>query len=391
MSKLTFTNRSGHKLSANLHQSPIKSDTYAIFAHCFTCGQNINAAVNIANHLAAEGINVLRFDFTGIGASEGAINNAYFSATVQDLVDAARFLSENHTAPSLMIGHSLGGTAALAASLELPSIKTVATIGAPADSGHILTTLGADQQKIATDGSHKIKFFGNDVEVNQHFIDDVCAEHLADRLKKLHKALLIMHSPIDEIVSIDNASRLFQMANHPKSYISLNKANHLLTKKADATYAAGIIFDWACAYIKTPKALKYPTAKAGEVAATLSMKDTYLTRINMHGHYILSDEPKNLGGSDLGANPIQLLEAALASCTTITLSMYASRKKWLVTDIDCVVTAGDSIDGKRSFNRAISLKGNLTDEQRNRMLEIANKCPVHKTLSHGAVVKSFLA
>ena len=250
MSKLTFTNRSGHKLAANLHKSYRPTDTYAIFAHCFTCGQNVNAAVNIANQLASEGINVLRFDFTGIGASDGAVEDAYFSSNIQDLIDAAQFLSDNYTAPSLMIGHSLGGTAALAAALELPGIKAVVTIGAPADSGHILQTLAADKQKIAQDGVHKIKFYGNDISVNQQFVDDVCAEHLAERLGKLNKALLIMHSPIDEIVSVDNAGTLFQMANHPKSFVSLNKADHLLSKKADAQYAAGIIYDWSCTYIK---------------------------------------------------------------------------------------------------------------------------------------------
>lgn len=389
MSKLTFTNRNGHSLAANLHQSQKPSDVYAIFAHCFTCGQNINAAINIANQLADEGINVLRFDFTGIGASDGTVEDAYFSSNIQDLVDAAQFLTDNYAAPSLMIGHSLGGTAALVASLELPSIKTIATIGAPADSGHILKTLGADKEKIAQDGSHKIEFFGNDITVNQQFIDDVCAEHLADRLGKLHKALLIMHSPIDEIVSIDNASALFQMANHPKSFVSLNNADHLLSKKSDAKYVASIIRDWASAYITTAPNYKYPAAQPDEIAASLSVDDTYLTRINMGGHHILADEPTSIGGTDLGATPSQLLQAALASCTTITLSMYATRKKWPVIDIDCVVTA-TKIDGKKAFNRAISIKGDLTDEQRQRMLEIANKCPIHKTLTQGAIVNSFL-
>lgn len=389
MTKLTFTNRSGHVLSANLHKSKMPNAPYAIFAHCFTCGQNINAAVNIANQLAEEGIHILRFDFTGIGASQGAITNAYFSSNIQDLVDAAAYLTDNYAAPSLMIGHSLGGTAALAAALQLPSIKAVATIGAPADSGHILTTLGANKAMVKQNGTHNITFYGNEIKVNQQFVDDVNAEHLVDRLKNLNKALLIMHSPVDDVVSIDNAGKLFQMANHPKSFISLNKADHLLSKKSDAKYVSGIIYDWACAYIKTPKPIKYPHAKVGEVAATLDMDDTYLTRISMSGHHILADEPQNVGGSDLGASPMQLLEAALASCTTITLSMYATRKKWAVTNIDCEVTATKA-DGKRAFNRAISLKGDLTDQQRNRMLEIANKCPVHKTLSHGAVVNSFL-
>ena len=389
MTKLTFTNRNGHKLAANLHQSARPSDTYAIFAHCFTCGQNVNAAVNIAAQLASEGINVLRFDFTGIGASDGAVKDAYFSSNIQDLIDAAKFLSDNYTAPSLMIGHSLGGTAALAAALELPSIKAVATIGAPASSGHILQTLGADKQKITTDGTHKIKFYGNDITVNQQFVDDVTAEHLTDKLRKLNKALLIMHSPIDEIVSIDNAGTLFQLANHPKSFVSLNKADHLLSKKADAKYAAGIIYDWACTYIKTTPNYKYPPAKAGEVSAALNIDDTYLTRINMADHKILADEPKDIGGTDLGASPMQLLEASLASCTTITLSMYITRKKWAVQHIDCVVTHSKT-DGKTSFNRAITVRGNLTEQQHERILAIANKCPMHKIISLGADINSFL-
>lgn len=389
MKKLTFTNRTGHKLAATLHPSKRPSQTYAIFAHCFTCGQNVGAAKNIANKLAAEGVHILRFDFTGIGASEGAVHNAYFTSNVQDLVDAANFLAKNYQEPSLLIGHSLGGMAVLAAGLQLPNIKAIATIGAPSDSGHILKTLGTDAKSVARKGTQHIKFYGNDVTVSQEFVDDVCTEHLEDRLHKLKKALLIMHSPIDEIVSVDNAASLFQMANHPKSFVSLNKADHILSKKQDAIYAAGIIYDWACTYIKTDALPKYPKATNGQVAAALKMKDTYLTRINMAGHQILADEPTNVGGTDMGATPIQLLEAALASCTTITLSMYITRKNWDVDNVDVVVTAS-KINGKRAFERKISVTGNLTDSQRQRILDIANKCPVHKTLSQGAVVNSYL-
>ncbi|MCJ8324539.1 MAG: OsmC family protein [Rhizobiales bacterium] len=389
MQKLTFTNRHGHKLAATLHPSKKPSQAYAVFAHCFTCGQNSNAAANIAKQLAAKGIHILRFDFTGIGASQGAVEQAYFSSNVQDMVDAANFLAENYQAPSLLIGHSLGGTAVLAAALQLPNVKAVATIGAPSDSGHILKTLGTDAQSVAAKGTHIIKFYGNDITLSQTFIDDLCVDHLTDRLAKLKKALLIMHSPIDEIVSVDNAGTLFQMAHHPKSFVSLNKADHLLSKKSDAIYAASIIYDWAYAYINTDTGAKFPTAKSGQVAAALRMQDTYLTRINMAGHQILGDEPKNVGGTDMGAGPFQLLEAALASCTTITLSMYITRKQWDVTDINCVVTTS-KINGRRAFERQISVKGNLTDAQRERILDIANKCPIHKTLSHGSVVNSYL-
>ncbi|MGL1919405.1 MAG: bifunctional alpha/beta hydrolase/OsmC family protein [Hyphomicrobiales bacterium] len=389
MSKLTFTNRNGHSLAANLHVSQRNSNVYAIFAHCFTCGQNIKGAKAIADQLAKEGINVLRFDFTGIGASEGSIQDAYFTSNIQDLQDAAKFLTEQYKAPSLMIGHSLGGTAVLAAAAEIPSVKAVATIGAPADSGHILKTLGTSQKEITEKGQQNIQFYGNQVGVNQQFVDDVCADHLSDRLNKLDAALLIMHSPVDTLVSVDNASTLFQLANHPKSFISLDNADHLLSKKTDAQYAARLIFDWSSAYLDLPSQISHPKAKADEVVANLKMEDTYLTTISMGEHCILADEPVKLGGSDLGANPGDLLKAALASCTTITLSMYATRKKWVVKNINCVVKS-NIVEGKKTFDRGIAIEGDLSDDQRQRMLQIANKCPVHKTLTHGAEVNSHL-
>lgn len=390
MQHLTITNREGHDLAANLHPSHIpNSDTYAIFAHCFTCGKNIKAAVNIANQLAAMGINVLRFDFTGIGASAGDIKDAYFTNNINDLIDAANYLEENYKAPSLMIGHSLGGTATIAAAYDIKSVKAVATIGAPAHSGHILETLGVDQDIIDNEGQHDIKFYGNNLTVNKQFVDDVCFKHLQEKLNKLKKSLLIMHSPVDEIVSIDHAGELFQMAQHPKSFISLNKAEHLLGTKKDAKYVASLISQWAKPYLPTITEITYPKPVSGGAVGTLNMSDTYLTRLSMNEHQLIADEPTDLGGSNLGPTPMQLLEASLVACTTITLSMYTTRKKWAVDKMDVTVKR-QKIDGKTHFIREITVVGDLTEEQRGRILEIANKCPVHKLIANGSPVDSYL-
>ncbi|NRA87213.1 MAG: OsmC family protein [Rhizobiales bacterium] len=390
MINLTFKNRDGLNISASLHPSHNKqSDIYAIFAHCFTCGKNINAAKNIANQLANNGINILRFDFTGVGESQGSVEDAYFTSNVSDLVDAARFLNENYVAPSLLIGHSLGGTATLVAALELPSVKAVATIGAPAHTRHLLSTIGADTTKIADDGEHIVDFYGSRLTINQQFIDDLSTKHLGERLADLDKALLIMHSPIDETVSISHAGELFQLAQHPKSFVSLNKSDHLLSNKQDAAYVANLIFEWSTQYLEKIEAYDFPKSKPNEITASLDLDDTYLTRTSLGKHHLLVDEPKSIGGSNLGATPTQLLAASLASCTTITLSMYASRKKFDVLNISCKVTH-ETVNGQSQFNRAIELSGNLTQEQKVRMLAIANKCPIHKLLTHKNIVKSYL-
>ncbi len=390
MKNLSFINRNGLKISASLHiSSNPQSKVFAIFAHCFTCGKNSHAARNIAIQLAASGINILRFDFTGIGKSEGEVNDAYFTSNIYDIIDAAEFLKQNYHTPSLLIGHSLGGTATIAAAMQLPDIKAVATIGAPANSGHVLKTMGANRDIIDQHGQHVLDFYGNILTINQQFVDDVCEKHLKDHLSASNKALLIMHSPIDQIVSIDNAGKLFQMAQHPKSFISLDKADHLLSNPKDAHYAADIIVKWASQYVILPNAVHFPKPVTDATVASLDIADTYLTRISMGKHQLLSDEPTSLGGTDLGATPAQLLAAALAACTNITLSMYSARKKWPLSHVESKVTR-EIIDGKPVYIRAISLQGDLTDEQTQRILEIADKCPIHKLISHETEVRSHL-
>ena len=393
MDKVTFTNRDGQKLSGSLHKPQTGvTKAYAVFAHCFTCTKNIRAATHIADALSEQGIAVLRFDFTGLGQSEGDFADTHFSSDVDDLIDAANFLSENYQAPKLIVGHSLGGTAVLSAAHDIPSIRAVATIGSPADAEHVLHLVGNDIEKIEREGIADVLLAGRPFTIKKEFIDDLRSQSVRERLGSLRKPLLVMHSPIDDTVSVDQAAEIFVAAKHPKSFVSLENADHLLSRESDSRYAAQVLAAWATRYIGEPEgAPNYPAAKADAVVVQAKTADGFLSTVNANGHSLLADEPLEYGGSDKGPTPYGLLSAALGACTAMTLNMYAKRKNLPVTNV-VVSTQHDKIHAQECehcetekgkvdrFERRIKIEGDLTEEQRQRMLEIADMCPVHKSL-----------
>lgn len=401
--KITFAGHSGDMLAARLDRPTGPLRATAIFAHCFTCSKDIAAARRISQRLADKGVAVLRFDFTGLGHSDGEFANTDFSSNVEDLVLAADYLRDTIGAPQLLIGHSLGGAAVLRAARDIPSARAVATIGAPSDPAHVLTHLGSSAQEIAEAGAATVTLAERSFTIRKSFVDDVSSARLLPDIAKLKRALLVLHSPVDAVVGIDNASEIFQAAKHPKSFVTLDKADHLLTAPDDADYAADVIAAWAARYIDRPPRTTPGGAPEGIVRSSETGPDSYLQDIYAGPkHHVQADEPPERGGTDLGMTPHQLLSAGLAACTAITLRMYADRKEWPLDHVHVDVTfdrkqAKDPDTGKATgdlttrFTRSIHLSGDLDEDQRARMLEIANKCPVHRTLTHRIEVDSALA
>ena len=403
MENLSFENRNAQKLSAVLHTPATGAvKAYAVFAHCFTCTKNIRAAVHIADAMAGQGIAVLRFDFTGLGQSEGDFADTHFAGNVEDLVDAAAFLSKNYTAPQLLVGHSLGGTAVLSAAHDIASINAVATIGAPADAEHVLHLIEQDIEEIEEQGEATVQLAGRPFKIKRAFIDNLRNQSVRERLGGLGKALLVMHSPIDDTVSVDQAADIFVAAKHPKSFVSLDNADHLLSRESDSRYAAQVLAAWATRYIETQSAaLAYPAGKPDSVVVQGITADGFLCTINAHGHPMLADEPLEYGGSDRGPTPYGLLSAALGACTAMTLNMYAKRKGLPVASV-VVSTVHNKIHARECencetesgvvdrFERRIKIDGDLSETQRQRLLEIADLCPVHKSLHSEVDVVSTL-
>ena len=390
--KFTFAGHSGHDLAARLDLPPGRPAAAAVFAHCFTCGKDIAAARRIAERLSGLGIAVLRFDFTGLGHSEGEFANTHFTSNVEDLIRAARAMEARGLPVSLLVGHSLGGAAVIRAATKLPSVKAVATIGAPADPAHVGHLLDGHADEIREKGRAEVCLAGRPFTIRKDFLDDIATATLQDSLSTLNKALLVLHSPVDDTVGIDNAATIFTAARHPKSFVTLDDADHLLTRPADAEYAAEVIAAWARRYLDLPRPAAPIGAPEGVVRVSEVDPNGFLHDVSAGPrHHILADEPEAYGGTDAGLTPYQLLSAGLGACTSMTIRMYARRKKWPLTHVSVDVThdkihAADcehcrTQDGKIDrLSRHITLEGDLTDDQKTRLFEIADRCPVHRTL-----------
>jgi len=394
--RITFTGHSGDQLAARLDLPAGQLRATAIFAHCFTCSKDIPAARRIAQRLASMGIAVLRFDFTGLGHSEGEFANTHFTSNVQDLVLAAQYLTEHKSAPSLLIGHSLGGAAVLLAAGDIPSIKAVVTLGAPSCPSHVVHNFSSSLEQIKRDGQAEVSLAGRGFTITQDFVEDISQASLLPAVAKLKKALLVMHSPTDAIVGIENAGEIFSAAKHPKSFVTLDNADHLLTNRADAEYAAEVIAAWSARYLGIRQPAAPIGAPEGIVRSTEADPKGFLQDITAGPlHHTLADEPITYGGTDKGMSPYQFLSAGLAACTSMTIRMYARRKRWPLEHVfvdvthdkvhaqDCD-TCEATVGKVDQFKRTVHLKGALDAEQRQKLLEIADKCPVHRTL-HGKI------
>ncbi|WP_315719153.1 MULTISPECIES: bifunctional alpha/beta hydrolase/OsmC family protein [unclassified Bradyrhizobium] len=390
--RFQFQGASGDKLSAALDMPDGAPRAYALFAHCFSCGKDTHAARRIAMALTAYGIAVLRFDFTGLGSSEGDFANTTFSSNVADLVRAADHLRETKQAPAILIGHSLGGAAVLAAAGDMPDAKAVVTIAAPSDPAHVTDMFKDSLEAIRRNGSAEVSLAGRPFRISSSFLDDVAEQRLLDKVKHLHKALLVMHSPVDDTVGIDNATHIFVAAKHPKSFISLDHADHLISNKLDAAYIAEVIAGWASRYV-APAAVP-PAATDGprDVVVRETRSSKLQQSIALGPHRLTADEPISVGGQDTGPGPYDLLLAALGACTSMTMRLYADRKllpldRITVTLRHSKIHAEDCAECETrvglidQLEREIHLDGALDEEQRKKLMEIADKCPVHRTLT----------
>ncbi|MSU89900.1 alpha/beta fold hydrolase [Rhodobacteraceae bacterium 2CG4] len=389
--KLTFTGHAGHSLAARLDRPSVGHLATAVFAHCFTCGKDIAAARRISDRLAAMGIAVLRFDFTGLGHSQGEFSNTHFTSNVDDLVLACRHMETLGHPVGLLIGHSLGGAAVLKAAAQVPSARAVVTIGAPCDPGHVAHHFARQIERIRQEGEAEVDLGGRPFTIRRAFLEDISAARLGEAIRTMRKALLVLHAPTDETVGIENASDIFLAAKHPKSFVTLDDADHLLTRAKDAEYAAELIATWSRRYLRIHQPAAPIGAPEGVVRVAEADPDGFLQDVIAGPrHYTRADEPKAFGGTDAGMTPYQFLAAALGACTSMTIRMYARRKGWPLTHVSVDVThdkvhasdcrhcnGGEKVD---VMHRRITLTGDLDPAQRSRLLEIAEKCPVHRTL-----------
>ncbi len=398
--RFEFPNGKGEKLAGVLDLPLGKPTAYALLAHCFTCGKDNLAAKRIAERLAICGMAVLRFDFTGLGGSEGEFANTHFSSNVDDLVAAADHLRLTQAAPAILIGHSLGGAAVLAAAHRIAEARAVVTIAAPADPGHVTGLFKQHTEAIRAQGEVEVQLAGRPFRIRREFLDDVSMQRLKERIATLRKALLIFHAPTDDIVGIDNASQIFTAARHPKSFVSLAGADHLLSQKSDAVYVANVIAAWAERYLDAPQGMTEEEVKAGTVLVRETRGGKFQQEIMSGAHRFLADEPVKVGGLDSGPSPYDLLLAGLGACTSMTLRLYADGKKLPLERVSVRLTHNkihaedcEHCENKEGMvdriDRTITLEGALDAEQRKRLLEIADKCPVHRTLESEIDIRTF--
>lgn len=390
--KISIPNSNGETLHANLDLPANKKVLqYAIFAHCFTCSSQLSIVRNISNELTRHGFGVLRFDFTGLGHSEGDFADTNFSHNLEDLISVNNYLVANHEAPTLLIGHSLGGAAVLMAAQQLGNVKAVATIGAPSSAKHVAQLFGDKKEDILENGQAKLSIGGRPFEMKKQFLDDLEQHSSEDVLPKLRIPILILHSPQDTVVGIDNAAQIYKLARHPKSFISLDGADHLLSKKEDSLYAARSIATWADRYLNTGQTTQILKPNDAQIVAHLNLQDGFITQISNGNNSLLADEPKSAGGEDLGLSPYELVQAGLGACTNMTLKLYAERKQWPLKEVYTHLSfSRQTIDEKKVdlITKKIELEGDLTDEQKQRLVEIAAKCPVNKTLMAGIHIET---
>jgi len=390
--RVRFPGSEGVELVGRLERPEGPPRAYALFAHCFTCSKDLKAVGWISKALVERGLGVLRFDFTGIGESAGDFADTDFRSNLEDLVAAADFLRSELRAPQLLIGHSLGGAAVLAAAGEVPEAQAVATLGAPSDTDHLRETLLSQAPELEEKGEAEIRLGPRSFRIKKKLLEDLAEDHLSGAIGSLDKALILFHSPVDAIVGIDHARRIYEAAKHPKSFISLDDADHLLTREADARYVGEVLAAWAGRYLEERVEEREDAESPEGEVIVLGGAEGYAQDISVRQHVLRSDEPASVGGEDTGPTPYELLLAALGACTSMTLRMYADRKEWPLEGVrvalehakihaeDCshCETEKGKIDRIR---RDIEVRGDLTEEQRERLLEIADKCPVHRTLS----------
>ncbi len=402
--RFDFPNARGQTLAALLERPAGAPATFALFAHCFTCGKDNLAAKRIAQTLAEHGIAVLRFDFTGLGASEGEFANTNFSSNVDDLVAAADHLRRTERAPALLIGHSLGGAAVLAAAARIPEARAVATIAAPSDPSHVTGMFKDEIADIRAQGEREVVLAGRPFRIRREFLDDVAEQKLLPRVDNLRRAVLVLHSPSDDTVGIDNATRIFLAAKHPKSFVSLADADHLLTRRGDAIYAAHVIAAWAERYVDAARAEEAADMDESKrlVVVSETREGKFQQSVTIGPHHLVADEPVAAGGLDSGPSPYEWLIAGLGACTAMTLRLYAEQKKLplervTVTLSHAKIYAADceTCETKEGMldriERTIAIEGPLDAAQRARMLEIADRCPVHRTLTSEIDIRTTLA
>jgi uncharacterized OsmC-like protein/alpha/beta superfamily hydrolase len=407
--RVAFPGSQGAKLAARLDLPAGPPKAFALFAHCFTCGKDLSSAGHLASALTEAGFGVLRFDFTGLGSSEGEFANTNFSSNTEDLLAAVDWLRTEHSAPQILVGHSLGGAAVLAVAGDVEEVRAVVTIGAPSNTQHLAALFDDSVDQIVAEGEACVSLAGRSFTIKQQFLDDLEAHAVTARVAAMKTPLLVMHSPIDNTVGIDNASEIFEAARHPKSFVSLDGADHLLSKPADAEFAAAMIASFASRYVDDHSgALEAPSSSAAVVVAETS-QGPFLNHVVVGRHRFLADEPESIGGFDAGPAPNDFLGAALGACTSMTLRMYADRKKMPLDRVtvevhhdnvhadDCAACAeNELLDGRTGmidhFERVITIEGNgLTDDDRKKLLIIADKCPVHRTMENASSISTRLA